>query len=80
MITRVQKWGNSLGVRIPRAYADEIRIESGSSVKVAVRGDALVVTPVRRSAYRLSELLRQVKRSNLHGEVTTGRAVGRESW
>lgn len=80
MITRVHRWGNSLGVRIPRAYADEVKLESGSPVKVAVRGGALVVTPVRRPAYRLSTLLRDVKRSNLHGEVDTGTAIGRESW
>ncbi len=80
MITTVQKWGNSLGLRIPKAYAAEVQLASGAAVEVAVRNGDIVIRPIRRPAYRLSELLAKVKKSNLHDEVPTGPSVGREAW
>ena len=79
MVTKVQKWGNSLAVRIPRSFALQARVSAGSVVDIAVEDDSLIVRAVRRP-YRLSELLKAVRPENLHAEVETGRAVGREVW
>jgi len=79
MKTKVQKWGNSLGVRIPRAFAAQAQIRAGSAVDVSVEKDGIRVKPVRRR-YSLGELLRKVDSRNRHREVTTGAPVGREIW
>jgi len=80
MLTKVQKWGNSLGVRIPRSFAAEAEVEAGSTVDISVRNGDLVVRPVRRRRYALSPMLEQVTDENLHEEVITGAPVGREVW
>jgi antitoxin MazE len=80
MQTKVQKWGNSLGLRIPRSIAAETQVEEGATVDLSVEHGRLVVCPLRVRKYSLNVLLRNVNRRNLHGEVSTGRAVGREAW
>ena len=80
MVTKVQRWGNSLGVRIPRGFAEEAEVSAGSSVEISVEGGTLVVRPVSTRKYKLSALLAKVKPRNLHGEIGTGAPLGRESW
>jgi antitoxin MazE len=80
MQTKIQKWGNSLGLRIPRSFAAEAQVEEGATVDLSVQEGQLLVRPLRVRKYSLSALLRKVNRANLHGEVSTGRAVGREAW
>jgi antitoxin MazE len=78
--TTVQRWGNSLGIRIPRGLAQDARVEQGTAVDLRVEGGRLVVRPIARRAYDLGDLLRGVRRSNVHGEVDTGAAAGGETW
>ena len=78
METKVQRWGNSLGVRIPRSVAAGAGLRAGTSVDISAEDETVVIRAVNRSRYRLSELLKRVKRSNLHETVDTGVAVGRE--
>jgi antitoxin MazE len=78
--TRIQRWGNSLGLRIPRSFAADAGVEAGSEVNLTVRDGDLIVTPARRRKLRLSELLRKVTSKNVHDEVDTGTPVGREIW
>lgn len=80
MITRLQKWGNSLGLRIPKSFAAEVQVEAGSTVDISVEDGDLVVRPMRRKKYVLSELLRRVSSQNIHDEIATGEPVGREVW
>ena len=80
MQTKVQKWGNSLGVRIPKALAEEVGVEAGAEVDLAVSNGDLILRPRRRKRYRLADLLRQVTADNVHEEINTGPAVGREVW
>ncbi len=80
MRTRVQKWGNSLALRIPRSFASETRLENGSEVDLATKEGRLIVTPVTAAEYDLDELLASVTPRNLHGEVWTSGSVGRETW
>ncbi|MBI3825926.1 MAG: AbrB/MazE/SpoVT family DNA-binding domain-containing protein [Candidatus Rokubacteria bacterium] len=80
MQTKIHKWGNSLGLRIPRSIAVEAQVEEGATVDLSVENGRLLVRPLRVRKYSLNVLLRRVGRRNLHGEVWTGRAVGREAW
>jgi antitoxin MazE len=77
---RVQKWGNSLAVRIPKPFAEDVGVQHGTVMNVTVSAGRLVATPVSPEPIRLADLLRRVTRRNLHGEVDTGPAVGREAW
>ena len=78
MITRVRKWGNSLGLRIPKSFAKEARMSEGCQVDLSVKRDHLEIRPVRRASYRLEDLLAGIHPRNLHDEVRTGQPVGRE--
>lgn len=80
METRVTKWGNGLALRIPKPLADQLGLEFNSLVKMSLRGDALVIAPVPPPRLKLDDLLDRVSAQNLHGEVDTGPAVGREAW
>jgi antitoxin MazE len=80
MRTKVQKWGNSLGVRIPKAFAEEAAVTEGSAVEVSVSEGRIVVTPVAARRYTLETLLAGVTTKNRHAEVASGRPRGREVW
>lgn len=80
MISAVAKWGNSLALRIPAAFAREIAIREGGSVDISVANGVLVVRPVEDAhVYDLDALLDRITEANRHGEVATGRSVGNES-
>ena len=79
MQARIQKWGNSLAIRIPKPFALEVGLEQNSVVVVSVSDGKLVLEPVRPS-YSLDELLAQVTPDNLHQEIETELAVGNEAW
>jgi antitoxin MazE len=78
--TKIQRWGNSLGLRIPRSFAEEAGVGAGSEVDLSIQDGDLIVKPTRRRKYRLKELLRKITVENIHAEVNTGAAVGREVW
>ncbi len=80
MKARIQKWGNSLGIRIPRAVAEEAAVRSDSVVELSTEDGRIIITPSKRRVYSLRQLLSKVTRENLHGEVDTGRPVGKEAW
>ena len=78
METRVQKWGNSLALRIPKPFARQIGLEPNSQVELSLRGTELVIAPVKSPGLKLDDLLSQITQQNLHHEVDTGHAVGSE--
>jgi antitoxin MazE len=81
MESTVKRWGNSLALRIPRSVAAEAGVEEGAPIDLRVEDGAIVARPLTaRVTYDLKTLLRKVKKSNLHGEVSTGRRRGREAW
>ena len=80
MVSKIQKWGNSLGLRIPKAFAREVQVGPGSTVDVTVRNGRIIITPREPNGYELADLLAEVTPENLHGEEASGDAVGREVW
>jgi antitoxin MazE len=80
MKSRVQKWGNSLALRIPKTFAAEAGFEKESSVDISLEKGKLVVTPVTKPEYSLEQLLDAVTPENLHPEIETGPAAGNERW
>jgi len=69
MITKIRKWGNSLGLRIPKSLAQEVGVEGGSDVDISVQGDRLVVQKVHPARYELDDLLSEIREENLHEEI-----------
>lgn len=80
MRTKICKWGNSLGLRIPKSFAEEARIADGSTVELTLDNGRLVVRAVPVARYTLEELVAGITDANRHGEVNVGRAVGNEEW
>jgi antitoxin MazE len=81
MLTKVQKWGNSLALRLPKALTEEAGVHLDSPVEIFVRDHTIVFEPVReKKAYNLDELLAGVKPDNLHGETDFGPPAGKEVW
>ena len=80
MLTKVQKWGNSLALRIPKALAVDAQLEKDSFVEISIVKGKIVITPAPAPSWTLEELLAGVTKDNLHDEVDTGFAVGNEVW
>ena len=76
----IQKWGNSLALRIPKTLAEDTRLASGSVVNLTVEEGKVVIEPVPKKKYSLEQLLKGISKKNIHPSVDTGPAVGRESW
>jgi len=80
MKTRVQKWGNSLALRIPKSFAAEAGLHADAAVELSLVEGALVVQPVTPQRLTLEQLLSDVTDENLPGEWDTGQTVGKEVW
>jgi antitoxin MazE len=80
MKTRVQKWGNSLALRIPKSFAEEAGLHVDTAVELSLVEGKLVVQPIRPQPLTLDQLLRGITDENLPGEWDTGPAVGKETW
>ena len=78
MTATIQKWGNSLALRLPKALAQEAHMAEGSRVELVRTDDGVLVKAGRKPRYRLSELLAGVTKRNVHSETDWGRSVGRE--
>lgn len=74
MLSNVSKWGNSLGIRIPRSIAEQLGISEGIPIELTVEDDHLLIHKV----YRLESLLARITPENIHSEVDTGSSVGGE--
>lgn len=76
--TQIAKWGNSLGLRLPKSIAREARLDEGDTVDVSVQDGAIVVGP-SRPTYSIDDLVAKITRSNRHEECDWGAVpVGRE--
>ena len=78
MITHIKKWGNSLAVRIPQIFTNEMKFKDGSRVSLESANGMLYLKPAKK--YSLEELLEGIDENNLHAEVSTGQPRGGEVW
>lgn len=80
MKTEIQRWGNSLAIRIPRAFAQETHLENGSAVNLSLEAGNLVIAPIPKKKYALGDLISQISGANTHSAIDTGAAAGSEVW
>lgn len=77
MHSHISKWGNSLGVRIPRSIAERLGIAEGAAIELTVEDNHIII---QKSVYHLASLLAQVTAENIHHEEDSGPAAGQEIW
>jgi len=75
----IQKWGNSLALRIPKPLAEQAGVAAGTKVEVTATDGRIIIRPAKRK-YSLKELVDQITPDNVHGETDWGPPVGREIW
>jgi len=77
MQVQITKWGNSLGIRIPKWAAEKAGLAEGVPVILEIENDTIII---RKKKYDLKTLLSQITPQNTHSEVDTGCSVGKELW
>jgi antitoxin MazE len=82
MVTKIQKWGNSQGLRLAKEVLQNARMALGDEVDVTARDGLIVIAPVRRvrGRHSLARLIAQIPKNHRAGEVDWGGPVGREVW
>ncbi len=80
MRTRVQRWGNSLAIRIPKSVAEEVGLGENTPVHLPLADGKLVLEPVTEHDFSLDRLLANLTEENLHREIATGPSLGNEAW
>ena len=80
MRIRIQKWGNSLALRIPKSFAVEVGLQKETAVEISMVDGKLVIAPIARPTQTLEQLLANITEENLHREVDFGFAIGKEMW
>ena len=82
MLAKIQKWGNSQGLRLAKYILEEVQIEVGDEVNLSVKSGAIVVTPAKkiRGRYKLEELVTEIPENYQNSKVEWGKPVGKEVW
>ena len=82
MVTKIQKWGNSQGLRLAKQVLEDAHISVGDDVDITVRDGLIVVAPARRVRGRrdLKELVSRIPRNYRTEEIHWGQPVGEEVW
>jgi len=77
--TTAQKWGNSIGVRIPQKIAKKYNIENGSELEIREGKNGIILKPISTEP-TLEELMAGITEENQHKEVDWGLPEGNEVW
>ena len=80
MNATVQKWGNSLALRIPKSLAKDVDLHQGSVVELEVKEGEMHVKPKKERKVSLASMLKGITKENIHSEYDWGRAKGKEVW
>lgn len=81
MATKVQKWGNSLAVRLPREVAGRFHLDEGTVVTIQPEGSGILIKPLaKQKRENLRELIARITPENIHDAVDWGKPRGKEIW
>ena len=82
MLAKVQKWGNSQGIRVPKTLLDELQIHVGDEVNISVEEGKIIVEPARpkRGRVRIEDLVAEIPADYVVEELDWGKPVGKEAW
>lgn len=73
----VKKWGNSLGIRIPKIIANDLSLKDGLKVEIKDKNGSIIISPINNE---LNELLAKITPENIHSEIQSGQSIGNETW
>lgn len=73
----LRRWGNSLGIRIPRSFLRQAGMEEGTPLEIRLQGDSIVIS---KPKFELSSLLAGITNRNRHGELFDSKPAGKEAW
>ena len=76
----VKKWGNSAAIRIPAAVLADANLRVDQPVEIREERGRIVIEPLRRKTFEIRELVKGIRRDNLHEPIDTGAPMGREVW
>jgi antitoxin MazE len=79
MKATIQKWGNSLAIRIPKNITEDAKVSEGSNIDIVVENGNIVLSPGKKEL-SLKELLKNITLENIHSEIPTGGQTGGEIW
>jgi len=77
---RIQKWGNSLAIRIPKPLAAQVGFKNQTPVTIEVSDGSIVISPQSEATMQLSQMVDNINQQNIHREIYFGTKQGRESW
>lgn len=82
MVTKIKKWGNSQGLRLPKQVLEDVHLSLGETVDITVQDGLIVIAPARRVRGRqnLEELVSRIPKVYKAEEMDWGEPVGREVW
>lgn len=82
MITKIQKWGNSQGLRFPKEILKKVHISIGDEVEISVKHDEIVIKPATqiRGKYKLKDLVAKIPAKYKPREEDWGKPAGKEIW
>ena len=82
MFTKIQKWGNSQGLRLAKNLLADAQLEVGDEVDISVKDGTMIVTPAKRirGKHSLKDLVARIPENYQTGEVDWGEPVGKEVW
>ncbi len=82
MLVKVQKWGNSQGIRLSKEVLAEANILVGDALEIVTTKEQIVIKPVRkiRGKHDLKDLVAQIPSNYQAQEENWGSPVGLEVW
>jgi antitoxin MazE len=78
MKVRVKKWGNSLAIRIPKSVVADANLQNDTQVDIIFMEGKIVLNPIPTEQFSLEKLVAGITKENIHEEVDTGPAIGKE--
>jgi len=80
MKSKMSKWGNSMGIRIPRNIASEAQVDYNTEVEINVSNGTIVITPILKRKFTIESLVESISEDSIHPETDTGDITGNEVW
>lgn len=80
MKVKLQKWGNSMGIRIPNLLLKEFDLKLNDELKLTYDDDKIIITKSKNKQISLAELFKNYKGKNLAKDFEWDESVGKEIW
>ena len=78
MTTKIQKWGNSLGVRLPKALFESGQFAEGTEVTINQKDSEIILKVAKKKLPTLKEVMKGMTRENFEPMLDWGPDVGKE--